>query len=662
MTSLSYPKVEEYGTPPPPSTAKTVGLSLMKPFASSSLFLDDASHWALGTPLNEEMRQSIDFINYQLSNPDITGKQKMANQVSSLAGMVLDPISLALGGIGGKFLGGAAKFTANIVPDSLSAIASGALSRESIDAALKAEIPLFQGNKYAKYLPKNFHDVAERTASSAGMFAGFTAPESFIENYDADQNRLDYGGLAKSITMNGGIGFAFPPIMWALGVIGGKIGAESAEGIEKALTPAEKVKIAENAHAEGKINAEELDFYKGYHEKPAEVGEHHKKAQSILRKENHPVNALTGSIDFPFLTDDELKQLQTFSADELASENTQDYKDVMSSFVSHSALDRMTSMLQENPSMMNGIKAHLDSMVDRLSKRVESLEKSDLVIDKKFTRSVEREQPLSQAKISDMLERGKLSHDELPFVVPENIRKINKAEKDIRKLELLANDYDKEFAKSNRTKFKNKAAKVRERIAEQQSKLDEYKKSNGLKTQAKELKDIQSNLLNGEKLPDKYQLSTDYLRLLDLAHVSPQARKLLEKIKLREQYEQQQALHDVMSNIVKLAEQKMENLANPEKVINYLKERIETASSIPVIQEEMQDRITEMNAVEKQSVDQKEGDIKDKINQINENENISSETKKDFNDLYSRIQQFKGSDKALKDMVDCIMESENVSI
>lgn len=663
MTFLAYERTPQYGERPKPSATESAFTALGRPAIRSLYAVDSALDWAKGEPQDENLKNSVDLIDYKLTHPDIGTGQQIGNTVAGIAGMFLDPVGLAAGGILGKAVGKGAALATDLVPDYVSAITNGGLSRESISSLLSKPIPLFANNKFARYLPNSFHDILETEAEAAGTMAGFTLPESFLDNYNRDDNRLDYGGMARSIAFNGGLGLALPPVAWTGGVIFGKIAKATGKEVSevanefKGLTTNQKLSKLSDALEAGHISQDEHDWLSNYYTNPGDMDSHVKGSIKLLDKENHPVNLLSGDIELPFMTQDEAKQFQIFALDQMASQNSQDYKSALSEFVSHSMLDRMNTALKENPSMLDGIKAHIDAVESKLSKKVEQLEREDYYIEKTTTRKATRNHPISQQKLYKMMEGGDLSHREMPFIVPDNIKSIASQEKNIKMLELKSKNYEKEFNKTGRTKFKKLKDKNDAKVEQLKVTLEDYKKGEGkILSQAEELKAISDRLL---PLPKNYHLSTDYLRLIDLAHVYPQARALMRKLAVREQYALQEAYKEVLKGIVQISESGMTQFAKPEKVVNYFKERIEGRADIKQFEEYMSDKVEDVKEAIKDITPES---VEAKFNEINANPEISDEAKAEFNNAYERLNQFKNGNEALLNMVNCIMEAENVAI
>lgn len=654
MTFLAYERTQDYGERPAPSLSESAFTSIERPGIRSLYAVQAAIDWSKGEPGDENLRNSVNLLDYKLSHPDFGVGQKVGNTVAGIAGFFLDPVGLAAGGIIGK---GAALVT-DMMPEYVSAITNGGLARETISELLNKSIPVFANNKFAKYLPASFHDILETEAHAAGSMAGFTLPESFLSNYDADNNRLDYGGMVRSIAFEGGIGLALPPIAWTAGLILGKVERGLGENI-KNLSKVERNSKLEKALAEGHINQEEHDWLKNVYDNPGQIDDHLKGSIKLLGKENHPVNTLTGDIELPFMSQDEVKQLQTFSLDQMASDTSADYKTALSDFTTRNMLDRMTTMLKENPSMMDGVKAHVDEVTRKLEQRVNQLEKEDYYIERTTTRKATRVHPISQEKLSKMMGRGNLKPEEMPFIIPENLKEIGKQENSIMELENKSKNYEREFNKTGKAKFQKFKAKANEKLNETKVKLEDYKKGEGkILSQADELAEIRKRLIGGEEMPKNYHLSTDYLRLLDLAHVYPQAKGLMRMIAQREQYELQAAYNEVLKGIVNIAENGLTKVANPERVINYFKERIEGAASIKDVERYMAEKVDNVS----RQVDKVDENLQEKFDQINSNADLSRATKDEFNVLFTRMNQFKENKFALNDLVKCIMEAENVRV
>jgi len=665
MSLLAQPEITQYGQRPKPTVGESTFNALRQPAYRSAYAIQSMFDWAKGEPTDQRLTDAVDLIGYQLQHPDFSTGQTVANSVAGVAGMMLDPTSLILGGVIGKGLGKGASLISNLIPDTVSALSGGYLSKSAINEALSKPISVFANNKYAKYLPKNLHEVIETEAKNAGMMTGFTLPESFLENYDKDTQRLNYGGMVESIAFNGGIGLAIPPLAWTAGVILGKAGRFLGEEL-KELPISEKIKKLALAREKGGITEKEEEWLRNVYENPKDYESHLNSSMKLLDKENHPVNVFSGKLEVPFMTQEEMKQFQTFAVDQMASNNSISYKNALSDFVTHSMLDRMGKMVKDNPAMLDGIKAHIDETASRIEKRVEQLAKEDVYINHTTPRSSVKNQPLSQQKLYNMMKKGNMNEREMPFIVPENIKKMFKLEGDLKQLELKSKNYQREFDKTGRSKFKKLKEKNDLKIKISESVLDRFKTKEGkIQTQAQEVKNIQRRLIGSDKLPPKYQMSTDYYRLLDLTHVYPQARALLRKIAIREQYEMQAAYNEVLKGIVNIAESGMKEIANADRVVNYFKERIEGKANIQSFEKYMSDKV---ESVEKtvSSIESKakgnEQSIEQQFNDINDNPNISGASKEEFNVLYSKLNQFKTSEKALEEMIKCMMGAANVAI
>jgi hypothetical protein len=655
MTFLAYDKVPEEGQRPVPSTLQSSFTAAIRPSLRSLYAVQSAIDWSKGEPTDDHLKGAIEQLDYQLSHPDFTTGQNVAQGAAGIAGMFLDPVSLVTGSLFGKVATKGVGLIGGYLPEYVSAISAGAFSKESISALTAKAIPLFENNKFAKYLPKSLNDTIEKVAQSTGIMTGFTLPESFLHNYDADTQRLDYGGLVKSVAFNGGIGMAIPPLAWTAGVILGKMGIATAKEF-KGLSAGERSTRLQDALEKGAISQEEHNWLSDLYEKPEEVNKHLTASMKLLDKENHPVNAFSGKIEFPFMTQDEVKQIQMFALDEMASGNSENYKRGLTNFISHSMLDRMTKMLDENPSMFNGIKAHIEETESRLLQKIEQLKKEDIYINRTTPRSVTRSQPISQRNLYNMMQRGGLSKEEMPFIIPDRVRRLRNQEDRIKMLEQKSKNYEKEFDKTGRAKFKKLKEKNDKAIEREKNKVE---KIGDIETQSQELKAIQERILGKEKLSEKYMMSRDYFRLLDLAHTYPQARALLRKIEIREQYEMQAAYNDVLRSIVKIAESGMGKFANPERVINYFKERIEGKADIESFKVIMNEKIAKVESDFKPNENK---NVKNQFDIVNDNPNISSATKQEFNLIYTKLDQFKKGKTALNDMINCVLEAENVGI
>lgn len=673
MTFLSYDRPEEYGVRPKPTTAQSMLQSVTRPAIRSLYAVETGLDWATGTPTDQRLTNAVNLIDYQLNHPDFGTGQKVANGVANAAGMFLDPISMALGGILGKVTGKLALGVMDLVPEYVSVLGRGGISREAMGELLEQPIGSFSNNKFARFLPKNFHDMVEKSSKIIGDIEGFTATESFLENYDVNQQRLDYGGLVKSIALNGGIGLSIPVVGWTAGIIFGRAernlartGEASAKPIAE-LPKDERVKAIKDAFKKGAVTQEEHDYIVNLYEKKNPDQSHIKSAIPLLKGEEHPVNALTGSVDFPFMTEQELKQLQTFAVDQMAA-SPKDFERTLSTFISHKMLDRYTEMLTDNPYFLDGIRGHLSDLNERLAAQEKQLAEHDIYVEKTTTRANERLQPITQQKLYKMMREGELHHREMPFIVPKNVQRIRQAERKIDIREQSLKEYQKELKKLEPASkkynyFDRLIEKTQRRIDRERSVLEEYKAGEGkVLTQAEEVRAIEKRLLGKKELPKNYETSNDFLRLLDLSHVYPQARALMRRIARREEYEMQKAYHQILGDIVRIAESGFVNIADPKRVSDYLKARIEGKLDIAERAANMQEIISEAKKLSSKVEIVSDETSEDSFNRINNNPNISSDAKAEFNLAYSKLKQFKGSQQALTEMVNCFKESGNVII
>lgn len=93
-------------------------------------------------------------------------------------------------------------------------------------------------------------------------------------------------------------------------------------------------------------------------------------------------------------------------------------------------------------------------------------------------------------------------------------------------------------------------------------------------TPKEELNHLRQQLL-GKGLSSKFRQSPEYQRLLDLSNVWGNARTLLDRVHLEDQYNRQAALHSFLSDVVQSADGNLKQLADPAKAMDYLRNRIE---------------------------------------------------------------------------------------
>lgn len=259
-----------------------------------------------------------------------------------------------------------------------------------------------------------------------------------------------------------------------------------------------------------------------------------------------------------------------------------------------------------------------------------------------------------------MMKRGKLAASEVPFNIPRNIEKLVRQENIVKESKAKISSLKKSMKKNPTPKYINNLRKAEERLQREEAKLkDLHHGENKLLSADEEIEKLEKKFLSTEELPNRYNTKRDYYRLHDLANVNPKAAKLLARIDAKAQYEMQEAYYNVLKGVSEVAESALEQNTNPESLINYLRDRLEKSSgfSTPSVYsqatQELEAAAEKIAEAKKVTPEQ----IEENYKRINENENLSSKAKEEFNEVYQRVKQFKGSEKILKELTDCVLRS-----
>lgn len=176
-------------------------------------------------------------------------------------------------------------------------------------------------------------------------------------------------------------------------------------------------------------------------------------------------------------------------------------------------------------------------------------------------------------------------------------------------------------------------------------------------TPKEELSYLYERILKGKEYHNKLK-SRAYQRLQELADHWPQARAVMERIHLEEEFEKQQAIKDAFSKLRQEVEKPIDRSARPEDVITYLKERIEGIKP-------RKNPIGEKPKTPEQVIQESSKVPSDVETVLAEHEKLANEAPKNAKELKKelvkdndRIKQFKSSGKALDEFIQCVLGSK----
>lgn len=607
-----------------PTTSHSVYNNLTLSAATPLIAVNDMDSEFAKKPEGKALHAAMEAVNIENMNPNIGWGQASANYLANIAGMLINPIYGGLGTAGALLTRSAAGAAERIAPEAVNTFAKRSLgSFLSKEASEKVPETLAQ---------LTLAGVSEKSLEAFAVGAGIGIPQGITENYDQDTGHIKWGGVAKDMGSMGAFGLAIGSIPFAFGLIKGKVNrARMAE-------PAEEVPVDafQEAVEKGHITQEQYDWYKAASTEtdPKKLNKLERQASQIVGSEGHIVNTATHEVPVEILKAEDIKNLQSAVADQLAGDVPENYKTALSDFIVHNGLDAQ----RENPKFLDGVRGYIDFMKGKMKEKPRKIVEHNEILDKHLLRSVKENMPFSQKEIMKMIKQSSFesSHiKHLPLIVPENLSKhIDLLEK--------INQLEKKMKKLGRNKQTEK------RIKELNDRLPK------ILTPKEELQHIRNKLITEKGTPDNVSSTPEYHRLSQLAEVWHNARVLLDRVHMEEEYKRQDALMTISELLVKVEDSNAPRLAKPDNVINYLKERIEgnvyKKESIENIEEKVQEQ-TSVPSEGDQVLKEQEERIKNiKAKKSVEEFEISSE----------RYREFKSSENVFKNLLSCVLGSVNV--
>ena len=634
-SAKSYNNYMEDSNLTPISTTHSIFNGLTEGIGTNILAAQEIGSVLTGVPLvDENVKNTLEMIEQENNAPGQGAGQITANTVSNMIGS----------GLGTGYLG---KMAARGV-----GMAFGQLGKKVLPSAVEtfSKKPLTRvfGENVEQYLPKAVAEEGKRTmqigefgqhlAESYGMGAGFVLPEAITANYKEDTNTLNWGGVAKeTLGYGGAMGLAIDVFPYTAGVIWGKTKG-FIKDVEKMPLPGSLKGVEEHplldgatkAHEQGKITKDELNWFKDYLTKPEDINNLKQKGASILMQDGHPVDPAQLHVMLELMKPEDAESFLTGVADQLGSAVDATADSSLSDYVVNNGLDR----LQSDPKLINGLKGFHELTEHKLSFKNESLEKLRAIKESKDISHINALHPFSQKNIHKIIK--KFSNEEshvasLPFTIPENISRRIKIEQKINDL---------------KRKLKNNPSnkQTMRRIEELEKKIP-----NILSPKA-ELEKIEKDLIKNDRTIDNFRSTNAYQRLHDLAQISDRAKVLLHHVELMRDYEKQEGYKNIADILIQMSEKGFRKISDGDRVVSYLKNRIEQASGLKQ-EVEMAERIKE------EPVPQ---DAEKVLEEQAENQKTESEMHKEaYDQSKAKFDEFKKSENIFKNFIQCVMGSAN---
>jgi hypothetical protein len=266
------------------------------------------------------------------------------------------------------------------------------------------------------------------------------------------------------------------------------------------------------------------------------------------------------------------------------------------------------------------------------------LAEADEILDDHLLKSVKDNMPFSQKELFKHIRQAgfESSHiKHLPVTIPENMGSILKIESKISKL------------KEKLTKDKRRGLSENKQTVRRISELEKLKPK--ILTPKEELQQIKEKLLSKKGLPQNFEQTNAYQRLLDLSHVWHNARTLLNRVHLENEYNKQEAFKDLSNQVLKIADSDSTMIAHPDDVIDYMKRRIE--GNLNKV-EPIVDVMKAVDASEKVPADS-DSILDEQAEQFKNTE--AQDAKGEFIKSSERFKEFKGSENIFKNLIACVI-------
>ena len=622
-----------------PSVSDTVFDNFASGFATPTVALNMVDSDFSKKPDGKAILSSLENIRLAQENPNLGWGQWLAGEGANMVGMALNPITWGLGaigeGAGAGIIKGTSKIASKALPD-----ATSVFMRKPLKELLAQPI--------AKYLPSQVGKagaerdlslalLSEKSLSTFGTFAGAGVPQGVVDNFNQDTNHIGWGGVAREAGEMGAFGIVIGSIPFTWGVLRGKINRASGRGVNDVVG----IRDVDSAFEKGRITKDEHAWYVDYleHQKnPSDVGKLESlqtRATEIAGNNGHKTNTVSNEALFDILKPEDISNLHGVVADQLASAHLpEEQRMALTNFIVHNRLDELRS----NPESLDGVRGYVDFINQKMANKEAKLAQANEILDKHLLTSMKDNMIFSQKELLKMIRKSgfEASHvHHLPVTLPENLKTHLKLAEKI--------SYLKDKLRKDKRKGLPENKQTVRRISELEKKLPK------ILTPKEELAHIRKTLLSEKGLPKKWQHSVAYHRLLDLSHVWENAKTLLDRVHMEDEYNRQEAFKDVSESILKISDSDQTAFAKPENVVDYLKARIEGQLHTEIPMKDIAVEVAEQQKVPTdadQVIDEQSQMLKD---------SQADDAKKELEASTERYKEFKSSENIFKNLISCVL-------
>lgn len=610
-----------------PGTLRTSFDSFAAGFATPAAFAVDLSDTLAKTPEGTHIRNMYNALSSDENIPNMGYGQEAMNYISNMVGYGLNPITWLGGAIGGALGGAAIRGVSALAPEAASA---------------------FMRTPLALMGDKTLSQLAENTTKGFATASGAAVPQAVTANYDQDADHINWLGAARSMGEMGSVGIAISSIPFAWGFLKGRVNRGRVEPEAEVST-----NDIDDALKKGTITSEQAKWLTDYKTQdlsdPAVKDALQKQATEILAKEGHQVDTVNNEVPVTILDSKTMDNLKNALPDQLTTNVPDELKPALTDFIMNNGIDQF----KDNPKMLDGIKGYVDFIKDRLDKKSEKLAEADKIVDEHLTKSMTDNMDFSQKKLFKMIKQSGFDEGHaksLPLTMPDNIvRRLNqlKASND---LNAKSKKYLKLYEKTKNKKYLERINNVNDRVKEIESNLSP------ILTPKEELMQLRKSLLSEKGLETNYKNSRDYQRLVDLAHVWHNAKTLLDRVHLEDEYNKQEAFKNLFDGLIKISESPLKQLANKDNVMDYLKARLEKRTSNTDVKERIEETKQQAKTVNEipKDVDKAITDYREQV-ENSKAENLKKEA--ELSDI--KFEQFKNAKQTLSNFITCVMGALN---
>ena len=456
-------------------------------------------------------------------------EQGFSAAAGNFLGTALNPIFLAAGIATGGAADAGLTAGGSLLQDTLPAIVSKAGEKGLAGAALR---------------------VIPKAIRGGSFLAGGTLPQDVAENYDTNTDSIQWGGVAKNVGENFGVGMALEPIFPVVGTLLRKMGLRNIIDKESPTIDNSAVKDVEKDPG---FSQSEKDFLQAYHKK-APTEELNTLAKQVIRENSPDALNEDGNMHVKLADATQLTTLNENLVSEMANDLPLPQKTPLSESITNSQLGETIG----NPNVLDG----LDGLIfhtDAQDKSFDSVLSATLKDVKRSTRELpEDTRSVSQAAIFKEATEGNYSGI-LPKNVEQKLRLVNEIKKQ---------------QKSINTRLPDR---LRKRINVGIKKLENENDSIPLLKHGAELREIEENLFPKGELLSDYEKSPDYMRLLEMIRSktkSLQARLLAAKIQITGDMNKAKGFREVAHKLKRMSQNPNLNFDKSTDAIEYARNTI----------------------------------------------------------------------------------------